>query len=59
MNKEKVLLNLQKNNPLNLKIEKVIHLKTRRGDGTPENPVRIVDHYYDHEDGHLIFEIEN
>jgi hypothetical protein len=57
LSKEKVLLNLQKNNPYRVGVEKIIHITTRIGDGTETNPVRLIEHYYDMT-GQLLFESE-
>ncbi|HJE96543.1 MAG TPA: hypothetical protein K8V00_02890 [Ligilactobacillus acidipiscis] len=57
MEKEETLLNLQKNNPYYVGVEKVIHISTRVGDGSEKNPVRLVEHFYDI-DGQLLFESE-
>ncbi|WP_434520359.1 hypothetical protein ACLHK8_01365 [Pediococcus sp. M21F004] len=55
--KEEVMKKLQNKNPYNVEIEKVIHITTRAGDGSDENRVRLVEHYYD-KNGHLLFETE-
>lgn len=49
--------NLQKNNPYYVGVENVIHVTTRKGDGTEGDPVRFVEHFYNM-DGHLLFESE-
>ncbi|WP_137598226.1 hypothetical protein [Paucilactobacillus kaifaensis] len=59
MDKEKVLNNLQKKDPYNVSVEKVILVITRKGDGSQNNPVRLVDHYYRYDTAELIFEIEH
>lgn len=56
--KEKVMANLQKDNPFEVEVVKVIRIVTRIGDGTQDNPVRLVEHYYD-ENAKPLFEIEN
>lgn len=57
-NKEEVMANLQDKNPYEVEVVKVIRIVTRIGDGTQENPVRLVEHYYD-ENAKPLFEIEN
>lgn len=56
--KEEVMANLQNKNPYEVEVIKVIRIATRIGDGTQENPVRLVEHYYSVEDGQLLFESE-
>lgn len=58
LSKEEVLANLQKENPYKVEVLKVIHITTRKGDGSTKNPVRFVEHYYSNEDGQLLFETE-
>lgn len=55
--KEEVMTKLQENDPDKVEVVKVIHIVTRKGDGTAENLVRYVHHYYDL-DGEPLFEFE-
>lgn len=43
---EKVMLNLQKSNPRQVKVVTMIRVTNAEGDGTPNHPVRLMNHYF-------------
>ncbi|WP_421016730.1 hypothetical protein [Furfurilactobacillus cerevisiae] len=53
--KEEVMAKIQENDPDKVEVVKMIHIVTRKGDGSMGNLVRYIHHYYDM-DGKKVFE---
>lgn len=54
----KTLRRIQTSTPASLTVEKVIHVTEKVGDGTSENPVRLIHNIYDM-NGKLLTSFEN